>query len=280
MVSRKGDELSIDIASTDDKVVDHCDSLQEDSAVELNDDFDPDVRKDDEGVDSDDYQGVDSDDYQGGDSDDYEGDDSDSDLDNDDEGGDSSDGSGLYICDDEESSDSEPKEWNEVEGTESDSDVPNYDSDISSDSGIIDFENDQQREEYIIYKRQFRHSEGFDITDLPSFGFVGMITPVDFDYPGYFLNGCRKGLDLAINRYNERQNADLELIKILKSNKVAHTIYFTTFEAKSKTDKEGDAKTYQAKMFYDDISGKFLSYKFRLKKQLIQLPEKVKSMQD
>ncbi|XP_050210596.1 uncharacterized protein LOC126660920 [Mercurialis annua] len=153
--------------------------------------------------------------------------------------------------------DSDDGSWDEFEYKK--------DSDEGSSDGY-EFKDDEDRKNYKAYTRQFDESDGFDVTTFPSFGFYGKVLPLDLDHPrDYRLPGCIKALELAINQHNQQENADLELVKILKSNTCCCTIYRTTFLARSKSNIE-DVRTYQSEMFYNHVSGDNNSFIFREKK--------------
>ncbi|XP_050211680.1 uncharacterized protein LOC126661844 [Mercurialis annua] len=68
-----------------------------------------------------------------------------------------------------------------------------------------------------LYTRQYHESGGFDVTDFPTFGFIGKLIPVDLN-DSYSTGICTKALELAIEHHNKKKNTDLELVKIVKSN--------------------------------------------------------------
>ncbi|XP_050209317.1 uncharacterized protein LOC126660032 [Mercurialis annua] len=156
---------------------------------------------------------------------------------------------------DDDDSDDGSGSWDEIE--------ERHFSDGNSSEGM-EFENDDDRKKYKEYRRQFNESDGFDVTTFPKVSFIGRVHLVNVDDPtSYNFAGCKKALELVINEHNRQKNADLELVRILKSNACCFTVYRTTFLAKSKSDEE--VRTYQSEMFYSDLSGNYKSYIFREK---------------
>ncbi|XP_059624659.1 uncharacterized protein LOC132267521 [Cornus florida] len=96
------------------------------------------------------------------------------------------------------------------------------------------------KKEYLEYYKAVGISDGFDVPEFPQTFALGIIIPflrpgVEFTDHRSFkqLNRC---LNLAVDNYNRRYDANYEFVKVVKANSmtVGGFIYYITFEAKDR----------------------------------------------
>lgn len=97
--------------------------------------------------------------------------------------------------------------------------------------------------------------QGFDVSSFPNVVMYGHIRPITVEYHKKY---CDYLTDLAIKHYNKEQQANLQLVRIIKANAqaAAPMKYYITFEARDivqqineeakDADHKGPIKTFQA----------------------------------
>ncbi|KAH7852464.1 hypothetical protein Vadar_025064 [Vaccinium darrowii] len=109
---------------------------------------------------------------------------------------------------------------------------------------------------YEAYRRKIEESGGFDLLDVDPCPnccrgrFALVIQPVHHSvHPPDLI---RIYSELALMKYNETEDSDLELVKVVKANVkvVDGFIYYITFDAKDASSGDGRTSTFQAEVYH------------------------------